>query len=109
MPKSQQFPTNPMVVRNFGKVGDREAAEAAENAEEQKLVCRGGDNDDGGLAHDFTLFDQRRQRSSAASEAQQSPNSQQLLKSRIGSPEFPRGVGDREAAEAAERAEAADE
>ena len=51
MPKSQQFPTNPMVVRNFGKVGDRQAAEAAENAEaadEQQLVCRGGENDDGG-------------------------------------------------------------
>src|SRR5690348_9769967 len=38
---------------------------------------------------DSTLFDQRRQRSSAASAAQQSPNSQQLP---IGSPEFPRGL-----------------
>jgi hypothetical protein len=37
------------------RVGDREAAEAAENAEaadEQQLVCRGGDKDDGGLTHD---------------------------------------------------------
>src|SRR5690348_15490224 len=38
------------------------------------------------------LFDQRRRRPSAASAARQSSNSQRLLKSRIGSPEFRRDL-----------------
>src|SRR5690242_11607978 len=58
-------PKNPIGFSEISeKVGDREAADAAERAEaadEQQLVCRGDDNHDGGLPHDFTLFDQRRQ------------------------------------------------
>src|SRR5690348_6880310 len=58
-PASRQFstgsPRSRLVLQEFRRgVGNREAAEAAEHAEaadEQQLVCRDGDNDDGGLAH----------------------------------------------------------